>query len=209
MNAARWLAPLALATAGCAARTPEPAPGVTVDVADWRQMATEADRDRLREWRDTWLEGVAAARTSGQGAAIDADPNLFDPDRAIDGAVPPPGRYRCRTVKLGARGTAMASFTSYPAQQCMVEANGAISSFYKLDGAQRPTGMIFHDSNSRAVFLGTLMLGDETRRIDYGRDRKRDMIGFIERIGEKRWRLVLPSPAFESLIDIIELTPGD
>jgi hypothetical protein len=59
------------------------------------------------------------------------------------------------------------------------------------------------------VFLGTLQLGDEQRALQYGRDRERDMAGVVERIGERRWRLVLPYPHFESTIDIVELVPAD
>jgi hypothetical protein len=57
------------------------------------------------------------------------------------------------------------------------------------------------------VFLGTLQLGDERRSLEYGHDRERDMAGLMERIGDSRWRLVFPYPAFESTIDIIELVP--
>ena len=39
------------------------------------------------------------------------------------------------------------------------------------------------------------------------RDKKRDMAGYVERIGPVRWRLVMPAPHFESLLDVIELTP--
>ena len=39
------------------------------------------------------------------------------------------------------------------------------------------------------VFLGTMMLGDETRALDYGRDPVRDVAGLLERVGPRRWRL--------------------
>ena len=52
------------------------------------------------------------------------------------------------------------------------------------------------------------MLGDETRALDYGRDSERDMAGAIERIGAERWRLVLPYPRFESMLDLVEITPA-
>jgi hypothetical protein len=35
------------------------------------------------------------------------------------------------------------------------------------------------------------------------------MAGVVERIGERRWRLVLPYPNFESTIDVLELLPAD
>ena len=208
MKIARLALTAALVLGGCASRHPQPIPGVTMAIADWRQMATDGDRERLRNWRNAWISAFDAARKAGNGAAIDAEGALFDPDLAIDGAVPPPGSYRCRVFKLGANGPAMAAFTAYPPSACRVTENGAVSSFYKMDGAQRPAGVIFHDSSSRAVFLGTLTLGDETRVMDYGRDEKRDMIGFVDRVSEKRWRLILPSPQFESLTDVIELVPA-
>ncbi len=37
----------------------------------------------------------------------------------------------------------------------------------------------------------------------------RDMAGVLERIGERRWRLVLPYPRFESLLDVVELVPTE
>jgi hypothetical protein len=52
-----------------------------------------------------------------------------------------------------------------------------------------------------------LVLGDEMMPLDYGSDRMRDMAGLIERIDDRRWRLVLPRPAYESLLDVIELVP--
>ena len=33
----------------------------------------------------------------------------------------------------------------------------------------------------------------------YGRDAERDMAGFVERIGDNRWRLVLPYPHLNRL----------
>ena len=39
-------------------------------------------------------------------------------------------------------------------------------------------------------------------------DETRDVAGYVERIGERRWRLVMPEPHFESQIDVMELVPG-
>jgi hypothetical protein len=51
------------------------------------------------------------------------------------------------------------------------------------------------------------MLGDEGRAMEYGVDPGRDVAGFVERIGPKRWRLIMPDPHFESKIDVMELVP--
>jgi hypothetical protein len=34
------------------------------------------------------------------------------------------------------------------------------------------------------------------------------MAGYLQRIGDRRWRLALPQPHFESLFDVIELVPA-
>jgi hypothetical protein len=81
--------------------------------------------------------------------------------------------------------------------------------FVKLTGSQRPVGRLFADGDRRLVFLGTLQLGDEQGVLRYGHDRQRDMIGLLERIGERRWRLAFPYPAFESTLDVIELVPKE
>jgi hypothetical protein len=177
--------------------------------ADWRRVATDRDRERLRTWRTAWTTALAAVQAAGHGALITAQGPLFEPDQALDGAAPPPGRYKCRVFKLGANGTATRDFTAYPPYECRINDEGEVSSLYKLGGAQRPIGLFFPDSAVRRIFLGTMMYGDETKPLDYGRDDGRDLAGYVERVGEKRWRLVLPYPRFESILDVIELVPSD
>jgi hypothetical protein len=60
----------------------------------------------------------------------------------------------------------------------------------------------------RQIFLGTLVLGDETQALQYGQDETRDVAGYVERIGANRWRLLMPSPHFESQLDVMELVPA-
>ena len=170
----------------------------------WRELATPDDRRRLRGWRSAWMAALPTARAGGGGAAIAADPALFDPDRALRDATPPPGLYRCRTITLGSQGAVGPAFVASDRFRCRVWENGRFS---KLDGSQRPVGSIHPDTTARAVFLGTLMLGEERKPIRYGRDRERDMVGAVERIGPARWRMVLPYPRFESVLDLIELVP--
>ena len=180
---------------------PEPVPVVAVD---WRAVATAADRDRLRNWRGAWsaaLPRVTPAQTRTYGP-------LLEPDRAQAGPLPPIGDYRCRTIKLGARSPGMLDFIAYPWFTCRVSAGAGALSFAKIDGSQRPVGAIYDDGPSRGVFLGTLALGDERSAMRYGQDRSRDMAGIVERVGERRWRIVLPYPAFESLLDVLELVPA-
>ncbi len=191
-----------LAGSTCAAVAAKPVP------TDWRKVATAQDRIRLQGWRDAWVAALAKARAAGNANAIAKQGALFDIDRSLPTARPPAGNYRCRMFKLGGKGPASPDFTAYPAFACRIDDEGEVAGFYKVDGSQRPVGLMFDDRGGRGVFLGTMMLGDETRPMDYGRDASRDMAGYVERVDEKRWRIVLPWPRFESLLDVIELVPA-
>ncbi len=204
-----WFALAACAAlTACGGKGDRPAVGAVPAAMDWRQVATKGDRQRLRNWRGAWITALAKAQASGNGPAIAAQGVLFEPDRALVNAVPPPGDYRCRIFKLGANGTAMHDFTAYPWFGCRVGIEGGVSSFYKADGSQRPVGLAFPDGDMRGVFLGTMMLGDETTALEYGRDAERDMAGVIDRVDDKRWRVALPYPKFESILDVVEIVPA-
>jgi hypothetical protein len=203
----RYLLPLAVATlAGCA--VPQQAVPAARDATGWRSVATDDDRERLRGWRTIWLQALERARNSGHGAEIAREGPLLDPDAALAQPLPPPGDYRCRTIKIGSQSESGLEYVAYPAYRCRIAADAGFWAFTKLSGSQRPVGVLLPDSDRRYVFLGTLQLGDETGALQYGRDRERDMAAWLERVGEQRWRLVFPSPHFESLLDIIELTPA-
>lgn len=174
---------------------------------DWKHVATPADMDRIKSWRTAFVKALDNARARGNGANIAIEGALLDPDAAMGGAGPAPGQYRCRVIKLGTKSPAMPAFTVYPDFACTVADEGEVMSFAKIGGLQRPVGLIFPCDDRRQIFLGTMMLGDETRPMDYGRDAMRDMAGAVERIGPNRWRLILPYPNFESVMDVIELVP--
>lgn len=195
------LAPLA----GCASFTPAVIPHQT---RDWRQVVTDTDRERLREWRTAWTRALAAAQKAGHGAAIAREGALLQPDAALPGPAIPNGRYRCRTIKIGAKSEGLLDYIAYPHFTCRVQQERDLQGFAKLTGSQRQVGLIFPHDQLRTVFLGTLVLGDESRAMQYGSDLERDVAAYVERVGHDRWRLVIPYPRFESLVDVIELTPA-
>ncbi len=166
---------------------------------------TEADRGRLRDWYGAWEEALRAARAAGYGAAIEAEGALLQPLAAQTRPVPPPGDYRCRTIKLGAKQPGLLPYIAYPWFRCRVSVEGGVTRLVKLTGSQRLAGEIAPPEGTRARFLGTLALGDETTHLPYGRDPTRDIAGWVERIGEGRWRVVQPRPAFESVVDVLEI----
>jgi hypothetical protein len=201
----------AAALAGCASRaaeSPEARLGaIDEQVIDWREIATPTDRERLREWRTAWIEALNKARASGHAPQLASEGVLLQPDARLAWQDPAPGEYLCRTVKIGAKSPGMLDYVTYPEFTCRIRREGGLMSFAKLSGSQRPLGLLLPFADNRMVFLGTLQLGDERRALQYGRDKERDMAGVIERIGEQRWRLVLPYPHFESTIDILEIKP--
>lgn len=196
-----------------AAILPNGAAAQRTDGSGWRRLATAPDRSRLRSWRSAWTEALGAVRGDRAGmAAIARDPALFDPDRPLTGALPPVGDYECRMVKLGRLGRVGAVYAEQGWSRCRIddddrrEATGA-RRLIGLDGRQRPVGLLYPDTDARSVFLGSMVLADE-RPLDYGRDTGRDMVGMMERIGPTRWRLVLPHPAYQSVLDLMELRPA-
>lgn len=196
-----------LALAACNVLT-GPREIIGIPTSEWRVAATGADRQRLRDWRDAFVEALTKARAAGHGAAISAEGALLDPDAALGGAPIPNGDYRCRVIKLGAKQPGLLDYVAYPAFICRIRQEGRLQRFTKMNGSQRPVGMIFPGDAMRQMFLGTLVLGDELRAMQYGRDPDRDLAALVERIGPARWRMVLPRPAFESTLDVIELIPS-
>jgi hypothetical protein len=203
-----FAATLALLASSCAGQAGSAGPSQDPpQLLSWRQIATVSDRTRLRRWRTAWVEGLAKAGPSYQ-AEIDREGPLLQPDAAIGWKDPPAGTYRCRTIKLGAQSAGMLDYVSYPSFFCRIRLEDGLMSFARIGGSQRPLGLFLPGEGERMVFLGTLQLGDETRALQYGRDHDRDMAGLLERIGDNRWRLVLPYPHFESTIDVVELVPA-
>ncbi len=193
---------------GCATDETGPAAAVPA-AAGWRAIATDFDLERARKWRTAWVRAVAKARAGGHSAEIAAEGVLLEPDAALRGVAPPAGDYRCRVLKVGGQGEGLLDYVAYPPFDCRISAGAGPMDFVKLTGSQRPVGRLFADGDRRMVFLGTLQLGDEQGILRYGHDRQRDMIGLLERIGERRWRLAFPYPAFESTLDVLELVPKE
>lgn len=197
---------LLLALAGCDVLE-QPAGLIPRYTTAYKEVMSENDRVRLRDWRKTFETALAEARAGGRSAEIDREGALLDPDAAIAGPNLPNGMYRCRVIKLGAKDPGNLLYASYGPFTCRVRQERQLQRLGKLGGAQRYVGLIFPGDPVRNVFFGTLVLADETRALQYGQDEKRDVAGYVERIGPERWRLVMPLPHFESKLDVMELVP--
>jgi hypothetical protein len=172
----------------------------------WRQVASDADESRLRDWRKSFVNALDAANKS-HAAEVAREGALLKPDSALAFQPLPNGMYRCRVIKLGAKAEGNLDYVPYPAFACRVRTERTLQRLTKLGGSQRYVGLIFPGDAIHQIFLGTLVLGDERRALQYGQDDTRDVAAFLERIGPNRWRLVMPQPHFESQLDVMELVP--
>jgi hypothetical protein len=200
---------LAAALIACSSCTviEQPAGLIPRWTAAWKDVVTKSDRDRLADWRASFTAALDAARKGGHGADIDREGALLDPDAAAGTSAIPNGLYKCRIIKLGAKTDENLAYVSYPAFYCRVRVERDLQRFNKFGGSQRYVGLVFPGDGVHQVFLGTLVLGDETRALQYGQDELRDLAGYFERIGPNRWRLLMPKPNFESQFDVMELVP--
>ena len=207
MKRALALLAIVAATAGCDA-VRQPARLIPEMTTDWRRIASDDDRARLRDWRSTFVNALAAAQRSGHGREITLEGKLLEPDAALGGAPIPNGDYKCRVIKIGAKTQGLLDYIAYPAFACRITAEGGLQRLEKLTGSQRYVGLIFPNDAIRQVFLGTLVLGDEARALQYGQDEDRNVAGYVERVSPVRWRLIMPQPHYESQIDVMELRPA-
>lgn len=191
-----------LPLAACAGKHPRP----TGLAATWRAVASPADRERIRVWRETWQSALAKA-TPAHGAEIAKAGATLEPDAALADPAPPPNGYRCRFFKVGALTPQNPDFSVSGPVACRVTNDDGQLHVSVQEGPQRPNGLLYAANDRRLVFLGAMVLSDESKSMHYGTDAERNLAGFVERIGANRWRLVLPSPRWETMIEVIDLVP--
>jgi len=204
---ARFLLAALLACSSCSVLE-QPSALIPRWTSAWKEVATVKDRQRLADWRKTFIAALDAAKKGGHAADIAREGALLDPDAALGPPAVPDGLFRCRIIKIGAKTEGNLDYVAYPPFSCRVKADRSLQRFNKFGGSQRYVGLIFPDDAVRQIFLGTLVLGDETRALQYSQDELRDIAGYVERIGPNRWRLVMPKPNFESQLDVMELVPS-
>lgn len=167
---------------------------------------TRADTERLSRLDHAWRDAQADAVRGGAGESLRALGPLADPRIDLDRPQPTPGRYQCRTIKVGASSEGMLPYIAYGWFRCQVTLTpGGDLIVRKTTGSQRPVGLVCPDERNRARFVGVLALGDERGTPPYGTDPTRDLIGEVRRIGPSRWRIAFPWPAAESKLDLLEL----
>ncbi len=111
------------------------------------------------------------------------------------------GRWRCRVTKVG--GTLL-PVVRYDFFECRIEGRGNEAKYEKLTGSQRNTGTLRRLDGKIFVFRGTgYIAGDKPK--PYGSGPKIDEVGLLFRLDPDRLRLEIPTPAYESRYDVVEL----
>ena len=205
---------LAFALGACTAKPkPEPSirPSVVVGPSPksdvWKQVATDADENRLNRLQSAWDEALADVRKN-YSAEVRREGVLLRPNAALPRPAPTPGSYNCRLIKLGRATPKTRAYESFKPFFCYVEVEGDLLTIVKQTGSQRPAGRLWEDDDpNRLIFLGSLALGEEDQPLAYGDNPRRDMAGVLQRIGPFEWRLVIPWPQSTSKLDVFELTP--
>ena len=174
---------------------------------DWRKVVSNTDEGLLGRLDDAWRLARIEAEEDGYSAQVEKLGPLGDPNAARVGrSQPGPGSYRCRTIKMGTRDGGTLAYVDYPFFACRVELTpGGDLILTKTTGSQRFQGRLYPDADSRLVYVGTQAWGDERGFPAYGAQPERDQAGVVERIGENRWRVVIPWPKQESKLDLIEI----
>ena len=214
-NPVRGLALTAVLAVAACASTPPPPPappsggGSGAVLMDWRGVITSSVRDRYQRRDAAWTLALQQARRQRGSGDLDSLGDLIDPRAGRADVAPPPGNYRCRTVKLGSQGGEDGlGYVVYGWFACRIEQSPRGLKFTKLTGSQRPSGLLFPENDRHMLMLGSMALAQEPAANSYGRNPDRDLVAVLERIGEARWRLVLPWPQYESNLDLIELVPA-
>ena len=185
-----------------------PAEGEQGGTDDWRQVVNAADAANLSRLDQAWRMARAEADDKGFADEVNALGPLVDPNAGQAGRLqPPPGTYRCRTIKMGTKSEVGLAFNPYGFFRCTVELTpGGDLILTKVTGSQRTRGLLYPDTDRRLVFVGAQAWGmDETGFPRYGQMPERDQVGAFERIGPNRWRLVIPWPRVESKLEVLEL----
>ena len=169
-------------------------------------VPTRADTERVSRLDQAWRDGRAEAIKGGAGEELRRLGPAADPRVDLSRPQPTPGRYQCRTIKLGAASQDMLPYIAYGWFKCQVALTpGGDLILRKTTGSQRPVGLVCPDARHKARFVGVLELGDEVKTPRYGKDPDRDMVGEVRRIADDRWRVAFPWPVYESKLDLLEL----
>lgn len=187
------------ATRAAASVSVLPAPAVPIE---WRAIASSRDEAAIAALPTRWARLLASV-AGWRKAALAAEGALLMPTAALARPLPPPGRYRCRTLRLVPH--RQGGFETFKPWFCFIAEDGELTTLAKATGSDRPAGRLWPDGEHRLVFLGATPRGPARSTPAYGDDRATDTAGVFERTGDFQWRLVLLRG--DGGLDVIEFVP--
>ena len=145
---------------------------------------------------------------AGHAAEIAREGALLEPDAALAGPPIPNGDYRCRVIKLGAKSEGMLDYIAYPAFTCRIAPATAAAGLRQADRVAAPCRAdLPRRRDAPGVPRHAWCSATRARACNMAATPTATSPAIVERIGPDRWRLVMPSPHFESLLDVMELSP--
>lgn len=208
MRRSPFLFAFMLGLSACGGAMPGVASASDRRAQSWQEQISEPDRKRLAGLWSAWTKSLNQAMAAGAASSLAAAGPMAVADAAKPGAMPVPGDYQCRMLKLGIRSDAPAAAPAVamaaPAP-CRISTRDGLLWFEQLDGAQRVGGTLYADDD-RMVFLGSKSLAGEMRVMAYGADAARDQVGVLRPLGAGQWRLELPWPNWQSNLEVIEIS---
>ena len=165
------------------------------------RLITKADQARLDKYDSVRSSAVEGAKKDGGAWDVEQLEALLDkPNLAFGEDFDMTGNWQCRTMKLG-KGLPLVVYDWF---KCRVTDDGSGWMLEKASGSQRTKGRFFTESDKRLTYLGVGYVAGE-RPNAYGARPESDQVGYAYRTGKNTFHIEFPSPAQESLFDILEL----
>lgn len=179
-----------------------------IDEPRWRAAASPEDVGRIDRLAAAWEQARTQAGRAGFNRLMAREGALLDPEAALPRPAPTPGSYLCRLVRFAPPVPRGAVLIAYRPFFCHVGVDGDALWITKQTGSQRPAGYLLDDDPARMIFLGSMALGSRDEAGPYGENAERDMAGVFERVGDFRFRLVIPWPRSGATLEVFELVPN-
>jgi hypothetical protein len=165
------------------------------------KLITPADQARLDKYVETKSKAVEAAKKNGAPEDVaQLDKTLSAPTLVFSEDFDMAGNWQCRTTKLGND----PALVVYGWFKCRVSDDGSGWMLEKTSGSQRTQGRFYTESDKRLTYLGTGYIAGEKPK-KYGAGPASDQVGYAYRTGKNEFRIEFPAPAYESVMDILEL----
>lgn len=171
----------------------------------WRVAASEEDAQALEALPATWTAALGNARAR-YGRAIANEGDLLRPDAGESRAAPPPGPYRCRAIRLGSRTPRARPWSVSRSGFCFVGVQGDQLSLTSEIVGTRLGGYLWDvKDKEELIFLGAAIPPRAKTAPAYGESRTSDRSGVVQRLGDFRYRLVIPTREGDAMLMVIEM----